>query len=151
MGGWRRAGQSGTPPAHSAPRLAAASCSSPQARWRAGGGAVLCHAPPPWPLAGCLESPASIPAPLPSSVVGEPFAYLTPQGAQILSALGGSPVRNPALGSVLKRVGDGSFKLITHTHTPHARSARSWKLQVCPSFSSIQAAQTKPRKLRSRN
>lgn len=46
MGGRRRAGQRGTPPAHSAPRLAAASCSGPQARRRAGGGAVFCHAPP---------------------------------------------------------------------------------------------------------
>lgn len=151
MGGRRRAGQSRTPPAHSAPRLAAASCSGLQARRCAGGGAMFCHAPPPWPLAGCLKSPASIPAPLPSPVRGKPNAYLTPPGARVLLSLGGSSLRIPAPGSALTWVADVSFKLMTHTHTSHARSAGLWRLQVCPSFTSIQDAQTKPGTLKSRN
>lgn len=126
MGGRRRAGQSGTPPAHSEPRLAAASCSCPQARRRAGGGAVFCHAPPSWPLEGCLKSPASIPDPLPSPVWGEPFSYLTPQEAQVLRSLSRSSIRIHAPGSALKRVADVSFKLMTHTHpTPGQPGAGS--------------------------
>lgn len=85
MGGRRRAGQSRTPPAHSAPRLAAASCSGPQARRRAGGGAVSCHALFAWPLVGCLRAPPPL-LPPPPPCWGAPFANPTPPGARFLVA-----------------------------------------------------------------